>query len=110
MYLSENDLSHTLAVKFPYAIVEDLCLVSEFFQGSKIVWVDLLPWRIWCGALKPKTVDFPGVRLIGLSVHKIIQRNGWSVIGQPDIGLGSFIYQLSSKAEKCTGKYIERLL
>ncbi|XP_078540014.1 uncharacterized protein LOC144824945 [Lissotriton helveticus] len=57
IHLGENDLCATKGVVLLRAIKKDLGLIKELWAGCHVFWTELIPRRIWRGAVNPKAVD-----------------------------------------------------
>lgn len=87
VHLRRNDLPQTSTVYLCDAIVEELYPISPLFPGSGIAWVDLLPQQVWGGAIKPKPIEVSGHK-DNRFIQKVMQQNGWSMLGQQGICFG----------------------
>ncbi|XP_078533917.1 uncharacterized protein LOC144820172 [Lissotriton helveticus] len=57
IHLGENDLCATKGVVLLRAMKRDLGLIKERWAGCHVFWTELIPRRIWRGAVNPRAVD-----------------------------------------------------
>lgn len=78
IHLGYNYSPHISAAEFTDVIMEGHSHISQRFWGATVAWVDLLPWKVWHGAIKPKAVDTSRCK-VNRTMHEVMQWNGSSV-------------------------------
>ncbi|XP_078512220.1 uncharacterized protein LOC144771827 [Lissotriton helveticus] len=84
IHLGENDLCATKGVVLLRAIKKDLGLIKELWAGCHVYWTELIPRRIWRGAVNPKAVDRARMK-VNSEVSRCCRGLGFSRISHREI-------------------------
>ncbi|XP_078541863.1 uncharacterized protein LOC144827417 [Lissotriton helveticus] len=84
IHLGENDLCATKGVVLLRAMKRDLGLIKERWAGCHVFWTELIPRRIWRGAVNPRAVD-RARKKVNSEVSRCCRSLGFSRISHRDI-------------------------
>ncbi|XP_078518210.1 uncharacterized protein LOC144782794 [Lissotriton helveticus] len=84
IHLGENDLCATKGVVLLRAMKRDLGLIKERWAGCHVFWTELIPRRIWRGAVNPRAVD-RARKKVNSEVSRCCRGLGFSRISHRDI-------------------------
>ncbi|XP_078530633.1 uncharacterized protein LOC144817736 isoform X4 [Lissotriton helveticus] len=76
IHLGENDLCEEKGVVLMRAMKKDLVRLKEQWAACHVLWTELVPRRVWTGALNPKAID-RARRKVNLEISRFCRHLGF---------------------------------
>lgn len=84
IHLGGNDLTSISLIKLKKVIESDITYLRDAFPQTTLIWVDILPRRVWRGALTLKPIESKRKR-VNRQGRQIVKLSGKSDTISPDI-------------------------
>lgn len=84
LHLGGNDLAQMSIIKLKRKMQCEISYLREAFPDSTLIWVDILPRRVWRGALEIKAIEEKRIRVNRLG-RQIVRSSGKSDVVSTDI-------------------------